>query len=169
MQKLQKDGNQGRDDSKWNWGVTYRCKKHRNIPSCKNFFKPLWSTIAQEDDEDEFLFFKKAIPGLFSFIFIFSRVNSKSVFCLKFYWWLASNRRPLASEVTALPTEPHRCPKEEFLNFCHRNFYCNRFIKRQSECDGTEGCAVATGATSWPLNEAPQEAVEQLLPQRRRR
>ena len=39
-----------------------------------------------------FSFFKKAIPGLFSFIFIFSRVNSKSVFCLKFYWWLASNR-----------------------------------------------------------------------------
>ena len=86
-------------------------KKHRIIPSCKIFFKPLWSTIAQEDDEDEFLFFKKAIPGLFSFIFIFSRVNSKSVFCLKFYWWLASNRRPLASEVTALPTEPQPLPQ----------------------------------------------------------
>ena len=58
-----------------------------------------------------FSFFKKAIPGLFSFIFIFSRVNSKSVFCLKFYWWLASNRRPLASEVTALPTEPQSLPQ----------------------------------------------------------
>ena len=51
------------------------------------------------------MFFKWAIPNLFFFIFVFSTVNNIDSI-LKFCWWLNSNRGPLVSDATALPTEP---------------------------------------------------------------
>ena len=64
---------------------------------------------------EEIFFFKKwAIPGLFLFIFVFSiqlviykLTNECSI---KFCRWLESNRGPLVSKATALPTEPQPLP-----------------------------------------------------------
>ena len=52
-------------------------------------------------------FFKWAIPGIFFFIFVFSKqltVNNVK------YTRRDSNRGPLVLEVTALPTEPQPLP-----------------------------------------------------------
>ena len=47
-----------------------------------------------------------AIPGLFFLYFrLFFTVDSKQMFYIKVCQWLDSNRRPLVSEATALPTE----------------------------------------------------------------
>ena len=56
-------------------------------------------------------FFKWAIPGLFSLIFVFSiqlTLNKCSNF---FCQWLDLNRGPLVMEATALPTEPQPLPR----------------------------------------------------------
>ena len=60
-----------------------------------------------------FHLYKWAIPGLFLFIFVFSIQLTVDVqnFCL----WLDSNRQPLESEATALPTEPPPLPIFLFL------------------------------------------------------
>ena len=55
-------------------------------------------------------FYKLAIPGLFFLYFrLFNIVDSKQMFN-KFCQWLDSNRGPLVSEATALPTEPQPLP-----------------------------------------------------------
>ena len=48
------------------------------------------------------------IPVLFFFIFF--NIYQQKMFHIKNCWWLDSNCRPLVSEVTALPTEPHPLP-----------------------------------------------------------
>ena len=57
---------------------------------------------------------KKAIPGLFSFIFSYFQytVDRKQMFNINinFWRWLDSNRGPLVSEATALLTEPQPLP-----------------------------------------------------------
>ena len=59
-------------------------------------------------------FFKKwAIPGLFFYIFVFSIHSWQKTnvqYINKFCQWLDSNRGPLVSEATALPTEPQTLP-----------------------------------------------------------
>ena len=49
--------------------------------------------------------FVKNGPSKFSY---FQQLTEKT-FIVKFCRWLDSNRGPLVSEVTALPTEPHHC------------------------------------------------------------
>ena len=50
------------------------------------------------------------IPGLFFFIFVFSIQLTVNNVQNKFCRWLDSNREPLVSEVTTLPTEPQPLP-----------------------------------------------------------
>ena len=61
-----------------------------------------------------FYFFKWAIPGLFFFIFcLFNTqliVYNNGSILINFCRWLDSNRGPLVSEATALPTEPQPLP-----------------------------------------------------------
>ena len=49
-------------------------------------------------------------PASFFFIFIFSIQLTVNNVQYKFCQWLESNRRPLALEATALPTEPKQLP-----------------------------------------------------------
>ena len=63
-----------------------------------------------------------AIRGLFLFIFVFSIqliINNLTNKCsIKFCRWLESNRRPLVSKATALPTEPQPLPSDDlFFNY----------------------------------------------------
>ena len=54
-------------------------------------------------------FFKWAILGLFSLFSSFQyTIDSTQMFNINFCRWLDSNHRPLLSEATALPTEPHK-------------------------------------------------------------
>ena len=58
----------------------------------------------------------------FSFILIFSTVNTRWIFCTKFCWRLDSNLIPLVWEATALPTEPRSNQWQAFyLSFYSRN------------------------------------------------
>ena len=59
-----------------------------------------------------FFFFKKwAIPGLFFIYFrLFNTVDNKQMLN-KICRWLESNRGPLVSKASALPTEPQPLPK----------------------------------------------------------
>ena len=50
------------------------------------------------------------IFGLIFFIFVFSKHLTVYNVQYKFCWWLDSNRGPLLSEATALPTEPKELP-----------------------------------------------------------
>ena len=63
------------------------------------------------------LFFKKkwAIPGLFLLIFVFSIQLIKNKCSIKFCRWLESNRGPLVSKATALPTEPQPRPTAQMF------------------------------------------------------
>ena len=56
------------------------------------------------------IFFKWALPGLFFFIFVFSIQLTVKMFNLNFCR-RDSNRGPLESEATTLPTEPQPLPK----------------------------------------------------------
>ena len=72
-------------------------------------------------------------PLFYLFLSFQYTVDSNQMFN-KFCQWLDSNRGPLVSEATALPTEPHNhCPQKNFLTTdtinCkgpkfHRNFCC---------------------------------------------
>ena len=59
-----------------------------------------------------FFFLKKkwTIPGLFLFIFVFSIQLIINKCSIKFCRWLESNRGPLVTKSTALPTEPQPLP-----------------------------------------------------------
>ena len=59
-----------------------------------------------------------AIPGLFFFIFVFS----KQLIVNKICRWLDLNHRSLVSEVNALPTEPQPLPN--FMIFYMSVFVC---------------------------------------------
>ena len=48
--------------------------------------------------------------GLFFFVFVFSIQLTVKMFNINFCWWRDSNRGPLESEATALPTEPQPLP-----------------------------------------------------------
>ena len=74
-------------------------------------------------------FFKNGpFPVSFSLFLSFQyTVDSKQMFN-KFCRWLDSNRRPLVSEVTALPTEPHNhCPFFDFDTFLVI-FFCGNLM-----------------------------------------
>ena len=68
-----------------------------------------------EFESNSYVFFKGAIPGLLFFILVFliylTENNVQCIFCL----WLDSNRGPLVSELTALPSEPQPLPKNSHL------------------------------------------------------
>ena len=52
---------------------------------------------------------KRAIPGLFFYIFVF-QYSWQQMFIAKCWQWLDSNRGPLELESTALPTDPQPLP-----------------------------------------------------------
>ena len=68
------------------------------------------------DQRSKTVFFKWATPGLFFFIFrLFNTqltVHNNCSILINFCRWLDSNRRPLVSEATTLPTEPQPLPKK---------------------------------------------------------
>ena len=74
------------------------------------------------------LFLKRAIPGLFFFIFrLFNTqliVYNNCSILINFCRWLDSNRGPLVSEATALPTEPQPLPKSINVTFWLKMHYC---------------------------------------------
>ena len=53
------------------------------------------------------------MPGLFFFIFVFSIHSWQYIkkCSINFCWWLDSNRGPLVSEASVLPTEPQPLPR----------------------------------------------------------
>ena len=88
-------------------------------PKKKKFFFVRFFIYAQNVSrtfDDSFkricFFFKKkwAIPGLFLFIFVFSIQLIINKCSIKFCQWLESNRGPLVSKASALPTEPQPLP-----------------------------------------------------------
>ena len=77
----------------------------------------LAAVIGQTVECTQSFFLKKwAIPGLFFFIFVFSIQLIVNKF-IKFRQWLDSNRGPLVSEATPLPTEPQPLPNRLFRIF----------------------------------------------------
>ena len=60
-----------------------------------------------------FYFKKWSIPGLFLFIFVFSIQLTERIY--QIWRWLDSNRGPLVSEATALPTESHPLPHDSLF------------------------------------------------------
>ena len=74
------------------------------------------------------LFFNKwAIPGLFFVYFrLFNTVASTQMFHIKVCRWLDSNRGPLVSEATALPTEP----QPNLIIFLPFLFFSSKWMKR---------------------------------------
>ena len=69
---------------------------------------PIWSNFLKNGP----------FPASYLYFHLFNTVDNKQMFYIKVCRWLDSNRGPLVSDVTALPTEPQPLPKRsKFLIF----------------------------------------------------
>ena len=86
------------------------------------------------------IFFKKwAIPGLFLFIFVFTIQLIINKCSIKFCQWLESNRGPLVSKATALPTEPQPLPNIIISLHLHFQGYLRFYVDFSSVLFSAKG------------------------------
>ena len=91
------------------------------------------------------LFLKRAIPGLFFFIFIFSIHLTVDI---QYYFgrWLDSNRGPLVMEASDLPTEPQPLP---FRNIRALNILLSSFVYGRTNMCLESGVPLTPGEPLW--------------------